>query len=127
MPQPGSTTQSPILLWILIAGGIFWWSQSGPAKPIVPVPPNPDDQHETDPQPVVSPAESEYWSAMATCVDRNSFGAMQQHTDHLLQIVDLLKQAGAIKEDGRVAPWRAKRVEITDENRSLIVSQLRGK
>ena len=126
MPQP-SENQPPVLLWILIAAGIFWWSQSGPATPVVPVPPNPDDQHETDPQPAVSPAESEYWSALATCVERNSFGVLQQHTDHLLQIVDLLKQSGAIKDDARVTAWRAKRVEITDANRAAIVSTLRGK
>jgi len=124
MPQPNEP-QSPILLFILIAVGIFWWSQSGPATPVVPIPP--DDQHEKDPQPVVSPSESEYWSALATCVEKSSFGTLQQHTDHLLQIVDILKQSGAIKEDGRVASWRAKRVEITDTNRSSIVSQLRGK
>ena len=125
MPQPSE--KPPVLLWILVAAGIWWWSQSGPAKPIVPVPPNPDDQHETDPQPVVSLAESEYWTALAQCVEKSSFGTLQQHTDHLLQIVDLLKQSGAIKDDGRVALWRAKRVEITDANRSSIVSQLRGK
>ena len=126
MPQP-SNSQPPVLLWILIAAGIWWWSQSGPATPVVPVPPNPDDQHEVDPQPVVNPAESEYWSAIAHCVEKSSFGVLQQHTDHLLQIVDLLKTSGAIKDDARVAAWRVKRVEITDVNRSSIVSQLRGK
>jgi len=122
MPQPANNApQSPILLWIIIAAGIFFWSQSGPSSP-----PKPDDQNETDPQPVVNPAESEYWSAIAQCVERTSFGTLQQHTDHLLQIVDLLKQSGAIKDDARVASWRAKRVEITDANRSSIAAQLRG-
>ena len=125
MPQP-SNDKPPILLWILVAAGIWWWSQSGPATPVVPVPPNPDTI-DNDHQQVANPAESEYWSAIATCVEKSSFGTLQQHTDHLLQIVDLLKQSGVIKDDGRVASWRAKRVEITDANRSAIASQLRGK
>jgi hypothetical protein len=126
MPQP-SESQPPVLLWILIAAGIFWWSQSGPATPVVPVPPKPDDQHEPDSPPVVNIAEAEYWSAIATCVERNSFGTLQQHTDHLLQIVDILKASGSITDDSRVAEWRAKRTEITTTNRLAIASILRGK
>ena len=125
MPQPSNTTGSPILLWILIACGIFWWSQSGPATPRVPVPPNPD-KTDTDQQLVVSPAESEYWTALEMCVEKKTFGALQQHTDHLLQIVDLLKNSGSIKDDSRVASWRIKRIEITDSNRSAIALALKG-
>jgi hypothetical protein len=93
---------------------------------IVPRPvPTPDEQGKVDPLPAI--AESDYWLALATCVEKSTFGTLQQHTDHLLQIIDLLKKSGAITDDARVAEWRAKRVEITDANRSSIASTLRGK
>jgi len=120
-----SNEKPPVLIWILIAAGIWWWSQSGQPTPVIPTPSEPDVV-DTDLQKVVSPAESEYWTALGMCVEKKTFGALQQHTDHLLQIVDLLKQSGSIKDDSRVADWRSKRVEITDANRSAIASKLRG-
>lgn len=125
MPQQNNTQGSPWLVILIGAGLFFWWQSSRQPSPVVP--PNPDDQHEVDPQPVVNPAESEYWSAIALCVDKSSFGVQQQHTDHLLQIVDILKTNGSIKDDARVSEWRAKRIEITDANRAEISKQLRGK
>ena len=124
MPQQNDSQQSSLIPFVLIVGALIWWANSGTSKPIVP--PAPDDQHETDPQPVVSPAESEYWSAIAQCVEKSSFGVLQQHTDHLLQIVDILKATGTIKDDSRVSAWRAKRVEITDANRAEVSKTLRG-
>ena len=125
MPQQSNTQGSPWLV-ILIAAGLFvWWQSSQTPSPVVPPSPD-DDQNEVDPEPVVDPAESEYWSALAVLVERTSFGVHQQHTDHLLQIVDILKSAGAIKDDSRVADWRSKRIDINDANRAEISRQLRG-
>lgn len=124
MPQQNNNQGSPWLVILIGAGLFFWWQNSRQPSPVAP--PKPDDQHEVDPQPVVNPAESEYWSALAQCVDRSVFGTLQQHTDHLLQIVDILKTSGAIKDDSRVSGWRSKRVEITDANRAEISKQLRG-
>jgi len=124
MPQQNEQQSSPWLVIIIAAGLFFWWQSSRQPSPVVP--PAPDDQDQVDPQPVVNPAESEYWSALALCVEKTSFGVHQQHTDHLLQIVDILKGTGSIKDDSRVADWRAKRVEITESNRAEIVKRLRG-
>jgi len=112
---------SPILLIIgavILAAPHIGGNPPGPA-------PKPDDNGKVDPIPAT--AESDYWLALATCVEKSTFGTLQQHTDHLLQIIDLLKKSGSITDDTRVAEWRAKRVEITDANRSLIASTLRGK
>lgn len=125
MPQQKSEQQTSPWLVILVCAGLFFWWQS--SQNPTPVPPSPDDdQNNVDPQPVVDPAESEYWSALAVLVDKTSFGVHQQHTDHLLQIVDILKSADAIKDDSRVSGWRAKRIDITDANRAEISRQLRG-
>jgi hypothetical protein len=123
MPPKNEQQSSPWLVVLVCAGLFFWWQS---AQNPTPVPPSPDDENEVDPQPVVDPAESEYWSALAVLVERTSFGVHQQHTDHLLQIVDILKSADAIKDDSRVADWRAKRIDITDANRAEISRQLRG-
>lgn len=125
MPQKNKTLSSPLLL-ILIAVGILWWMNSG-SKPDTPTPPD-DDQTQVDPlpKPTVEPTESDHWNALALCVDRSSFGVLQQHTDHLLSIIDLLKSTGGIKDDSRIAAWRPKRIDITDSNRSEISKVLRG-
>lgn len=125
MPQQNNTQGSPWLVILIAAGLFFWWQNSRQPLPVVP--PKPDDEHEVEPLPVAEPTEADYWSAIAQCVDRSSFGALQQHTDHLLSVVDVLKTTGAIKDDSRVSSWRAKRVEITDANRAEISKQLRGR
>jgi hypothetical protein len=112
---------SPILLMIgvvILAAPHFDGNLPGPAPHI-------DDNGKVKPIPVI--AESDYWLALATCVEKSTFGTLQQHTDHLLQIIDLLKKSGSITDDARVAEWRVKRVEITDANRSSVASTLRGK
>lgn len=128
MPQQNDSAPSPIV-WLLIIGAFFWWMTSS-KTPDVPTPPKPDDQTEVKPVPVpvpvAEPTEADYWNAIAICVDKTAFGALQQHTDHLLSVVDVLKSTGAIKDDSRVAVWRAKRIEITDTNRAEITKQLRG-
>lgn len=126
MPQQNESAPSPVI-WILIVGAIFWWMTSS-KTPDVPTPPKPDDQTEVKPVPVpvAEPTEADYWAAIAICVDKTAFGALQQHTDHLLSIVDILKTTGAIKDDSRVVGWRAKRIEITDANRAEVSKLLRG-
>jgi hypothetical protein len=127
MPQNNEPQSSPLILILVIGGILLWWSNTG-SKPDVTTPPKPDDQTEVKPVPVpvAEPTEADYWNAIAICVDKTAFGALQQHTDHLLSIVDILKTTGAIKDDSRVAGWRAKRIEITDANRAEVAKQLRG-
>lgn len=109
---------------ILIIVGIFMFRQSGGGTDPKP---GPVDPVQPDPV-VVEPAESDYWASLAHCVETKAIGGeLQQHTDHLLKIVDLLKESGKISDTSRVEAWRAKRVEITDANRDQIVSQLVGK
>lgn len=108
---------------ILIIVGIFMFRQSGGTDPK----PDPVDPVQPDPV-VVEPAESDYWASLAHCVETKAIGGeLQQNTDHLLKIVDLLKESGKVSDTSRVEAWRAKRVEITDANRAQIVSQLVGK
>jgi hypothetical protein len=123
MPQQNEPQSSPLILILVIGGILLWWANSG-GKPDAP--PKPDDQTEVKPVPVADPTEADYWAAIAICVDRTAFGALQQHTDHLLSVVDVLKTTGAIKDDSRVAGWRAKRIEITDANRAEVSKLLRG-
>jgi hypothetical protein len=113
---------------IVLAIGLLWWANSDSSL-VNPNPPSPDDQEEVEPipVPVTEPTEADHWNALALCVDRSSFGVLQQHTDHLLSIVDLLKSSGGIKDDSRIAAWRAKRIDITDSNRAEISKTLRGK
>ena len=109
---------------ILIIVGIFMFRQSGGGGSDPK--PGPVDPVQPDPV-VVEPAESDYWASLAHCVETKAIGGeLQQNTDHLLKIVDLLKEAGRVSDTSRVEAWRAKRVEITDSNRAQIVASLRG-
>lgn len=120
-PQSGS----PLLLIVIIGAVIFFATRGGstpdPVKP-EPVKPTPDV---IEPKPVTA---SDAWEMLAYTVEKKLIGGeMQQHTDHLLKIVDTLKASGTIPDVSRVDSWRAKRIEITDSNRSEIAKQLRGK
>lgn len=124
MPQQNEAQSSPLVVILIVAGLLFWWNQSRTPD----APPKPDDdQNHVEPLPTGEPSEADHWNALALCVDRSAFGTLQQHTDHLLSIVDILKATGGITDDSRVANWRSKRVEITDANRAEISKTLRGR
>jgi hypothetical protein len=126
MPQQNEPQSSPWILILIITAGFFWWANTD-KNSAIPKPPD-DDKNQVEPVPVptTEPTEAAHWNALALCVDRSSFGVLQQHTDHLLAIVDILKSTGSIKDDGRVSEWRAKRIEITDANRAEVAKKLRG-
>jgi hypothetical protein len=116
---------NPLLLIVIIGAVIFFATRGGsapdPVKPD-PVKPTPDV---VDPKPVTA---SDAWNMLAFTVEKKLIGGeMQQHTDHILKIVDTLKASGTLPDVARVDLWRAKRIEITDSNRSEIAKQLRGK
>ncbi len=116
--------QGSILPLILIIGAIWFFTQQGTPKPAQPDPvkPTPDV---TEPKPVTA---QDAWEMLAYTVEKKLIaGEMQQHTDHILKIVDTLKASGTLSDVGRVEQWRAKRIEITDANRSEIAKTLRGK
>ncbi len=116
--------QGSILPLILIIGAIWFFTQQGTPKPVQPDPvkPTPDV---TEPKPVTA---QDAWEMLAYTVEKKLIGGeMQQHTDHILKIVDTLKASGTLSDVGRVEQWRAKRIEITDANRSEIAKILRGK
>lgn len=116
--------QGSMLPLILIIGAIWFFTQQGTPKPVQPDPvkPTPDV---TEPKPVTA---NDAWEMLAYTVEKKLIGGeMQQHTDHLLKIVDTLKTSGTLSDVARVEPWRAKRIEITDANRSDIAKILRGK
>lgn len=118
--------QGSIFPLILIIGAIWFFTQQGTPKPVQPDPvkPTPDI---VQPEPV-KPTPEQCWNELAKCVENKWIGGeLQQHTDHLLKIVDTLKASGTLSDVGRVEPWRAKRMEITDANRSDIAKTLRGK
>lgn len=120
-PQSGS----PLLLIVIIGAVIFFATRGGsnpdPVKP-EPVKPTPDV---VEPKPVTA---NDAWEMLAYTVEKKLIGGeMQQHTDHILKIVDTLKASGTIPDVARVESWRAKRIEITDANRSDIAKILRGK
>jgi hypothetical protein len=83
------------------------------------------------PSPVVvdqKPTAEQCWEALAKCVENKWIGGtMQQHTDHIVKIVDSLKASGSITDDSRVSEWREKRTELTDANRAQIAAKLRTK
>jgi len=118
--------QSNPLLLIVIIGAVIFFATRGehapdPVKPD-PVKPTPDV---VEPKPVTA---SDAWEMLAYTVEKKLIGGeMQQHTDHLLKIIDTLRASGTIPDVARVESWRAKRIEITDSNRSEIAKQLRGK
>ena len=80
---------------------------------------------DTEPKPVTA---NDAWEMLAYTVEKKLVGGeMEQHTDHLLKLLDKLKASGTIPDLSRVDAWRAKRIEITDANRSDIAKTLRGK
>ncbi len=125
MPQQNEAQSNPLVLILIVGGILLWWANS---RDNTPSPPKPDDdQNQVEPKPAAEPSEADHWNALALCVDRSAFGVQQQNTDHLLSIIDLLKETGGIKDDSRVANWRSKRVEITDANRGEVSKILRGR
>jgi hypothetical protein len=116
---------NPLLLIVIIGAVIFFATRGGSAPdPVKPDPVNPTPDV-VDPKPVTA---SDAWEMLAYTVEKKLIGGeMQQHTDHILKIVDTLKASGTMPDISRVEPWRAKRIEITESNRSEIAKQLRGK
>ena len=112
---------------LLMIGAIIWaFTSRGPAPE--PVKPEPDKPAVVVPDEKLKPTPDQCWDALAKCVENKWIGGtMQQHTDHLVKIVDGLKASGSISDDSRVSDWRAKRTEITDANRAQIAAKLRGK
>lgn len=115
---------SPLILIVIIAA-VVYFATRGSSTPPLPDPVTPEPK----PDPAfVQPTEADVWEALAVSVERKSIGGqLQQHTDHLLKVVEVLKESGQIKDDSRASDWRAKREEITDANRSQIAARLRGK
>jgi hypothetical protein len=116
--------QGSIIPLLVIVAAIWFFTQQAAPKPVQPDPvkPTPDV---VEPKPVTA---SDAWEMLAYTVEKKLIGGeMQQHTDHILKIVDTLKASGTIADVARVESWRAKRIEITDANRSDIAKTLRGK
>ena len=132
MPQNNSEQSSPILLWLVIGVIAFFVFQSMTAKkPVSPDPDKPDvvqpDVVRPDYYEVGKPSEMIVWNEIAICVEKNWIGGLtQQHTDHLVKVVDKLKESDLIKDDSRIKEWRTKRTDITSANRAEIAKRLRG-
>ena len=132
MPENKTEQSSPILAWLVIGVIAFFVFQSMTAKK--PVTPDVDKPDVVQPDIVVpddasdeKPTEAMVWQKLALCVERQWIGGLtQQHTDHLVKVVDNLKDAELIKDDSRIAEWRAKRTDITSANRAAIAKRLRG-
>ena len=88
-----------------------------------PVQPKPDDK--APPAPVVEKyTEQDYWDAVAKFTESDVFN----NTDELCAAVDCMVKAGFIKDAGRLADVRKKRIEpIKADDKARIVSVLRGK
>ena len=90
---------------------------TGPAQP------KPDDKAPDAPV-VEKYTEQDYWDAVAKFTESDVFN----NTDELCAAVDRMVKAGFIKDAGRLADVRKKRIEpIGPEDKSRIVSVLRGK
>ena len=116
--------QGSIVPLVVIVAAIWFIMQQGTSKPVQPdaVKPTPDI---TEPKPVTA---NDAWEMLAYTVEKKLVGGeMEQNTDHLLKLLDKLKASGTIPDLSRVDAWRAKRIEITDANRSDIAKTLRGK
>ena len=122
--MPSEKSQGSILPLVVIVAAIWFFTQQGTPKPVQPDPvkPTPDVD---EPKPVTA---NDAWEMLAYTVEKKLVGGeMEQHTDHLLKLLDKLKASGTIPDLSRVDAWRAKRIEITDANRSDIAKTLRGK
>ena len=122
--MPSEKSQGSILPLVVIVAAIWFFTQQGTPKPVQPDPvkPTPDVG---EPKPVTA---NDAWEMLAYTVEKKLVGGeMEQHTDHLLKLLDKLKASGTIPDLSRVDAWRAKRIEITDANRSDIAKTLRGK
>ena len=124
MPSETQPTMNPMVLLVigLIAFkmGLFPGISPAPAPGPGPDPSTPvvDDQ----------PTEANYWESLATCVEKQSIGGeLQQHTDHILKVVDVLKDSGKLTDVSRCDRWLTGRIDITDRNRQEIADTLRGK
>lgn len=122
--MPSEKSQGSILPLVVIVAVIWFFTRQGTPKPVQPDPvkPTPDV---VEPKPVTA---NDAWEMLAYTVEKKLVGGeMEQHTDHLLKLLDKLKASGTIPDLLRVDAWRAKRIEITDANRSDIAKTLRGK
>lgn len=125
MPQANEQQASP-LMWIIILVIGFMAFRGGcqPAGPDKPSKPDPDV---VEPDRPAKPSEEDVWNALASAVESKWIGGeLQQHTDHLVKVVDMLKQSGSLTDTSRIDSWRQSRREITSENRLIIAAQLRG-
>lgn len=122
------TEASPTLL-LLIAAAVLFFAFRGKSEPAKPDPDNPGPVEPDKPDTAwQQPNDQQLWEALAVAVERKAIGGLlQQHTDHLCKVVDVLKDQGGLADDSRVSEWRKKRVEITDQNRQQIADKLRGK
>jgi hypothetical protein len=118
-------TDSPNILPLVLIAAVLWYSGAfGGGKPSAPDP--------GQPSPVVvekdKPTADQCWEALAKSVENRWIGGeLQQHTDHIVKIADMMKASGSIPDTSRVDPWRAKRIDITPANRAEIAAKLRGK
>jgi len=91
---------------------------NGPA-----IPPKPDDKAPDAPE-VEKYTEQDYWESVAKFTESDVFN----NTDELCGAVDRMVKAGYIKDAGRLADVRKKRIEpIKADDKTRIVSILRGK
>jgi hypothetical protein len=122
--MPSDKQSGNLLPIIIVIAAIWFFSQQGST-------PKPDEPQPITPTPdviSVKPSAEQTWEAFAVAVESKMLGGtMQQHTDHLVKIVDTLKAAGTLTDVSRVEQWRAARIEITDANRADIARKLRGK
>lgn len=122
--MPSEKSQGSILPLVVIVVAIWFFTQQGTPKPVQPDPVKPTPEV-VQPKPVTA---NDAWEMLAYAVEKKLVGGeMEQHTDHLLKLLDKLKASGTIPDLSRVDTWRAKRIEITDVNRSDIAKTLRGK
>ena len=90
---------------------------TGPAQPK-------QDDKAPDAPVVEKYTEQDYWDAVAKFTESDVFN----NTDELCAAVDRMVKAGFIKDAGRLADVRKKRIEpIKTDDKARIVSVLRGK
>lgn len=123
--EPEPKVGNPFGLIIILGIGLLLFRGCPVTPPVTPEPPGPVEPVEPT---VNQPTAADVWSALAHCVETKAIGGdLQQNTDHLVKLAEILKDSGTLPDTSRVDSWRLVRIEITDANRAQIVATLRGK
>ena len=112
-----TTTMSGLCFLMLAGCNLLTMPQPSPVKPDTKPDTKPDDKVE------VKYSDNDYFDFMAKMVESDQFNS----SDQIVSAAERLKATGTIKDVGRLAELRKKRIEpIRTEDKPGILSALKG-